>query len=210
MRQLGYGGLAVVMALEHVFPPIPSEIVLPLAGFEVGRGGLLFVGALVASTLGSVVGASILYWLARKGGRTMVLRFGPLLRIDDAALRRAEDQFARHGTWVVLLGRLVPGVRSLISLPPGLLRMPFTRYLALTAVGSLAWNALLIETGVQLGSRWEQVASVVASIATGVGGLVVLAGGAWSIRWYRRRARRAAEAEAAVWSAARRYPSAGC
>jgi len=191
VRQLGYTGLAVVMALEHVFPPIPSEIVLPLAGFEVGRGGLMFVGALLAATLGSVVGAAVLYWLARQGGRRAVLRFGPLLRVDEAALAKAEEHFARHGTWVVLLGRIVPGVRSLVSLPPGLLRMPFIRYLALTALGSLAWNALLIEVGVQLGSRWEQVATVVAPLATGVLALTVLGGVVWTVRWYRRRPRAA-------------------
>jgi len=191
VRQLGYAGLAAAMALEHVFPPIPSELVLPLAGFEVGRGGLVFVGAVVASTLGSLLGAGILYWLARRGGRPAVLRFGRLLRVDEGALHKAEERFARHGVWVVLLGRMIPGVRSLVSLPPGLLRMPFARYLGLTAVGSLAWNALLIGLGVQLGARWEQVASVIAPIATAGLALVVLGGGVWAVRWYRRRSRMA-------------------
>ena len=163
--ELGYAGLVVLMAVEHVFPPIPSELVLPLAGFEVGRGNLNLVGALVASTAGSLIGASLLYLLARKGGRPMVLRLRRVLRVDEEDLDRAEQRFRRHSAWMVVLGRMVPGLRSLVSLPPGLLRMPFGRYLALTVTGSLVWNTALIVAGQQLGSRWSQVGGVVGPIA---------------------------------------------
>src|SRR5262245_56318631 len=125
LTELGYAGLVVLMAVEHIFPPIPSELVLPLAGFEVGRGNLDLVGALVASTAGSVIGASVLYLLARRGGRPAVLRARRLLRIGEEDLERAERRFRRHSAWMVVLGRMVPGIRSLVSLPPGLLRMPF-------------------------------------------------------------------------------------
>lgn len=94
---------------------------------------------------------------------------------DEAALARAEERFARHGTWFVLLGRMVPGIRSLVSLPPGLLRMSMGRYVAVTAAGSLAWNALLIALGQQLGSRWTEVESVVAPVATIVAGAALRA-----------------------------------
>ena len=144
LAELGYAGLVVLMAVEHVFPPIPSELVLPLAGFEVGRGNLDLGWALAASTAGSVIGASVLYLLARRGGRPLVLRLRRLLRVDEQDLDRAERRFRRHSAWMVLLGRMIPGVRSLVSLPPGLLRMPFGRYLALTLTGSLVWNAALI------------------------------------------------------------------
>jgi len=188
VEQLGYLGLVLVMAVEHIFPPIPSELVLPLAGFEVGRGNLTLVGALVASTAGSLIGASVLYWVARRGGRPLILRFRRVLRIDEPALERAERRFERHSTWVVLLGRMVPGIRSVVSLPPGLLRMPFGRYLALTAVGSLAWNGLLIVLGQQLGSRWSDVEAVVAPIAQVVViASVPLLGGWWALRRRRRR-----------------------
>jgi membrane protein DedA with SNARE-associated domain len=88
-----------------------------------------------------------------------------VLRIDEAGLERAERRFHRHSAWIVVLGRMVPGLRSVVSLPPGLLRMPFGRYLALTTIGSVVWNALLILAGQQLGSRWGDVATIVEPIA---------------------------------------------
>jgi membrane protein DedA with SNARE-associated domain len=165
IQELGYAGLVVLMAVEHIFPPIPSELVLPLAGFEVGRGKLSFAGALAAATGGSLIGAGTLYALARSGGRPLVLRLHRVLRIDEEDLARAERRFERHSTWILVLGRMVPGLRSAVSVPPGLLRMPFGRYLALTLVGSLVWNAALIFAGQQLGSRWSAVGGVVEPIA---------------------------------------------
>ena len=163
--ELGYLGLVVLMAGEHIFPPIPSELVLPLAGFEVGRGKLDFAGALAAATAGSLIGAGALYAFARGGGRPLVLRLHRVLRLDEHDLERAERRFERHSAWIVVFGRMVPGLRSAVSLPPGLLRMPFGRYLALTLAGSLVWNAALIFAGQQLGSRWSQVAVVVEPVA---------------------------------------------
>jgi membrane protein DedA with SNARE-associated domain len=165
VEELGYLGLVLLMAVEHVFPPIPSELVLPLAGFEVGRGNLSFAGALAASTLGSLIGAGVLYSLARRGGRPLVVRLHAVLRVDTDDLARAERRFERHSAWIVVLGRMVPGLRSAVSLPPGLLRMPFDRYLALTFVGSVTWNAALIFAGQQLGSRWHDVGGVLGPIA---------------------------------------------
>lgn len=187
VQQFGYAGLVLIMAVEHIFPPIPSELVLPLAGFEVGRGNLSLLGALVASTAGSLIGASTLYAIARRGGRPLVLRMRGVLRVDEPALDRAERRFERHSAWIVLLGRMVPGLRSVVSLPPGLLRMPFKRYLALTAAGSLAWNALLIVLGQQLGSRWGDVAGVVGPIAQ----VVVIACVPLVAAWFVVRRRRA-------------------
>jgi len=165
LAELGYAGLVVIMAVEHVFPPIPSELILPLAGFEVGRGNLSLTGVLIASTAGSMIGASLLYALARRGGRPLILRLRKLLRVTEEDLDRAERRFRRHSAWMVVLGRMIPGVRSLVSLPPGLLRMPFRRYLALTFIGSLVWNTVLVIAGQQLGSRWEEVGGVVGPVA---------------------------------------------
>ena len=162
---LGYAGLVVLMAVEHVFPPIPSEVVLPLAGFEVARGNMTFAGALTAATAGSLIGSSFLYALARSGGRPLVLRMRSVLRMTEEDLDRAERRFERHSGWIVVLGRMVPGIRSAVSVPPGLLRMPFGRYLALTFAGSLVWNAALILAGQQLGSRWSEVGDFVGPIA---------------------------------------------
>jgi membrane protein DedA with SNARE-associated domain len=168
LQELGYAGLVVLMAVEHVFPPIPSELVLPLAGFEVGRGNLELAWAIAAATAGSLIGASTLYALARRGGRPLVLRLRAFLRVTEEDLDRAERRFRRHSGWIVVLGRMVPGVRSAVSLPPGLLRMAFGRYLALTLIGSLVWNTVLIVAGQQLGSRWDEVGGVVDPIAKGV------------------------------------------
>jgi len=165
LNELGYAGLVVIMAVEHVFPPIPSELILPLAGFEVGRGNLSLTGVLIASTAGSMIGASLLYALARRGGRPLILRLRKLLRVTEEDLDRAERRFRRHSAWMVVLGRMIPGVRSLVSLPPGLLRMPFRRYIALTFIGSLVWNTVLVIAGQQLGSRWEEVGGVVGPVA---------------------------------------------
>jgi membrane protein DedA with SNARE-associated domain len=162
---LGYVGLVVLMAVEHVFPPIPSEVVLPLAGFEVARGNMTFGGALAAATAGSLIGSSFLYAVARSGGRPLVLRLRSVLRLSEEDLDRAERRFERHSAWIVVLGRMVPGIRSAVSVPPGLLRMPFGRYLALTLMGSLIWNAALIFAGQQLGSRWSEVGDVVGPVA---------------------------------------------
>jgi membrane protein DedA with SNARE-associated domain len=162
---LGYVGLVVLMAVEHVFPPIPSEVVLPLAGFEVARGNMSFAGALSAATAGSLIGSSFLYVLARSGGRPLVLRLRSVLRLTEEDLDRAERRFERHSGWIVVLGRMVPGIRSAVSVPPGLLRMPFGRYVALTLVGSLIWNAALIFAGQQLGSRWSEVGDVIGPVA---------------------------------------------
>ena len=112
------------MAVESVFPPIPSEVVLPLAGSQVAAGQLSFLVAVLAATAGSVLGAWALYALGRFGGRPALLRLLPLLRIDEQRLARAEAWFARHGDWLVLLGRLVPGLRALVSVPAGMGRMP--------------------------------------------------------------------------------------
>lgn len=165
-ERLGYVGLAAVMVIENLFPPIPSEVVLPLAGYQVSRGGLTFALALGAATVGSLIGALALYGLGRSGGRTLILRFGPLLRISPAQLQRAEAWFARRGDWVVLLGRMVPGARSLVSVPAGLARMPIGRFCALTILGSLAWNALLIGIGQALGARWTRVGDVIGPLST--------------------------------------------
>jgi membrane protein DedA with SNARE-associated domain len=115
----GYWGVVSLMVAENLFPPIPSEVILPLAGFLVWRGDLGFVLVLGVSILGSLLGAFILYALGRWGGRKLVLRHARLLRVKEAELDRADGWFDRYGGVVVLVGRLVPGVRSVVSIPSG-------------------------------------------------------------------------------------------
>jgi membrane protein DedA with SNARE-associated domain len=173
---LGYLGLALLLVAENLFPPIPSEIVLPLAGFVVGRGDLGFWPALLAATAGSVVGALILYALGRYGGRGLVLRYGQWLRVSAKDLERAEGWFRRYGDWVVLGARVVPLARSVVSIPAGTMKMSLLRFTVLTALGSGVWNALLIGAGVSLGANWTRIQDWVGSYSDVV--LVLLAGAA--------------------------------
>ena len=154
---LGYLGLALLLVAENLFPPIPSEVVLPLAGFLVGRGDLSLWGAIFAATFGSVAGALVLYALGRWGGRRLVLRYGRWLRVDEKALGQAEGWFRRYGDWVVLFARVVPVARSIVSIPAGTMEMPLLRFVVLTTLGSAVWNSVLIGAGVALGANWHAV-----------------------------------------------------
>lgn len=153
----GYPGIAAAMLAENLFPPIPSEIVLPLTGFEVSQGDLVFAWALLAATIGSLAGALALYALGLYGGRPLILRWRRVLRVRPSDLDRAEAWFDRWGDWVVLVARVVPIARSVVSIPAGFARMPPLRFTLLTALGSLVWNTILITAGYQLGSNWEEV-----------------------------------------------------
>ena len=154
---LGYIGLALLLVAENLFPPIPSEVVLPLAGFLVGRGDLSLWGAIFAATFGSVAGALVLYGLGRWGGRRLVLRYGQWLRVDERGLKDAEGWFRRYGDWVVLFARVVPVARSIVSIPAGTMKMPVLRFVLLTTLGSAVWNSILIGAGVVLGANWQAV-----------------------------------------------------
>ena len=178
VHSAGYTGLAVVMAAETVLP-IPSEVVLPVVGLEVSAGQLTFWGAALAATFGSVVGAWALYVLGRLGGRSVALRLPRFLGLTEDRLARTEAWFSSRGHAIVLLARLIPGVRSVVSIPAGTLRMPVGRFLALTAVGSLAWNAALIGLGRALATQWDVVLTALAAgtpyvVAAAAGGTVLL------------------------------------
>ena len=183
----GYPALAGLILAENLFPPIPSELILPLAGYYVGQGEMAFVLAVLAATIGSVAGALMLYAIARFGGRRLVLRSGKVLRVKERDLDRSDEWFDRHGSWVVLFGRLVPGARSLVSLPAGLSEMPVLKFTALTTLGSTAWNAALIGAGWALGEHYEKVGGIVGPIGTAVVGVTALAVLALVARAYSKR-----------------------
>jgi membrane protein DedA with SNARE-associated domain len=187
IEAFGALGVALLMTLENLFPPIPSEFILPFAGFLVGRGELGFLPALVASTAGSLSGALILYALGRWGGRNLILRYGRFLRVKEVDLNRAEGWFDKYDQWVVLFGRMVPGVRSVVSIPAGMLRTPFLQFVLLTTAGSAAWNALLLGAGWYLGENWQQIQGIVGSVSNFVLILVAVALVSAAIWWWRRR-----------------------
>jgi len=167
---LGAPGVGLLVALENLFPPIPSEVVLPLAGFTAFTGRFTVVEAILWATAGSVVGAIILYGIGRALGTDRLARIAdrvPLMSASD--VHKADAWFDRRGIWAVLLGRLVPGVRSLISIPAGVSEMPLGVFTLFTTIGSLVWNTALILAGYALGSQWQRVENYV-----GPAGVLVL------------------------------------
>jgi len=158
MDALGEVGVGVLVLAENVFPPIPSEVVLPLAGYLASRGRMELGLVVLAATVGSVLGALLLYEAGARVGRARLRRLVdrmPLVDVED--LDRAEAWFDRHGQMSVLVGRCLPVVRSLISVPAGVALMPRWRFTVLTTVGSGAWNTTFVLAGYALGSRFEQI-----------------------------------------------------
>jgi membrane protein DedA with SNARE-associated domain len=167
IEQLGYVGVALLVVLENVFPPIPSEIVLPFAGFVAQQGSYSVVLMILAATVGSVIGALIMYWIAAIIGderlHAFTRKFGKWVQIREADLTRAEEWFDRHAMSAVLVGRCVPLIRSVVSIPAGFRRMKLVPYIAYTFLGSLVWNIALVGAGAVLGENWERVEPVVAT-----------------------------------------------
>ena len=187
VRTGGLATLFVVMLVENLFPPIPSEAVLPLAGYLVQRGEMNFLAAIAVSTAGSVVGALILYVVGRYGGRAVLLRYRWLFRASEADLDRADAWFDRHGPKIVLFARMVPLARSIVSLPAGASEMPIGRFVLLTTIGSAAWNVLLIAIGRAVGHRHDEVAALIERFSRPIAVLVLLSIVGLFVWWYRRR-----------------------
>jgi membrane protein DedA with SNARE-associated domain len=167
-----YPGIFLLMLLENVFPPIPSELIVPLAGFLSTQGNLSLVGVILAGTAGSVAGAIVLYYLGRSTGgkrlRAWSDRHGRWVGLSSADLDKSDEWFNRHGARTVLLGRVVPGVRSLISIPAGVSKMKLPVFLLYTTFGSAVWTTALAFAGRALGRNYEQVEHVIGPISTAV------------------------------------------
>ena len=185
VEQLGYLGVAVLVAIENLFPPIPSEVVLGLAGYTASKGDAWVVGMIIAATIGSVVGACVLYGLSAAIGpvrvRAITIRYGTWIGFGETDLDRAEEWFDRRSRSAVLLCRCIPLIRSLISIPAGFRRMPLVTFTIFTLIGSLVWNTILITAGYVLADQWERILDytepfqtlVVAVVIVLVVGLVV-------------------------------------
>jgi membrane protein DedA with SNARE-associated domain len=193
METLGAPGAGVAVALENLFPPIPSEVILPLAGFTASQGEMSLVAAIVWTTVGSVVGALVLYWIGaligRERTRAIAARL-PLVRVSD--IDRTEAWFARHGRKAVFFGRMVPLFRSFISIPAGIERMPMATFLLYTTLGSLIWNAAFVVAGYVLGENRQIVEEYAGTYQKGVlaaGALAVAAFVVVRLRAARRRQR---------------------
>ncbi|MGW0908961.1 DedA family protein [Streptomyces sp. NPDC002853] len=176
MDSFGAVGAGAAIALENLFPPLPSEVILPLAGFAASQGKFGLITVLLWTTAGSVIGALALYAIGALLGRDRTVAIAarlPLVKASD--IERTEKWFARHGTKAVFFGRMIPIFRSMISVPAGVERMRLPVFLALTTAGSLIWNAVFILIGHALGSRWHQVSELVGLYSKGVLAVVALA-----------------------------------
>ena len=157
MSFLGYTGLLILMALESMIAPVPSEVVMPFAGFLVAEGKFTFFLVAIFSTLGSIVGSLISYWLGLFGGRRFISRFGKYLLLDESHLDWTENWFRRKGEKTIFISRFIPIVRHLISIPAGVGKMNLNKFLVYTASGALIWNMFLAYLGFELKQQWEIV-----------------------------------------------------
>lgn len=192
MEELGSFGAGLLIALENLFPPLPSELILPVAGFTASQGSLSLTGAIAWTTVGSVTGAVILYWIGAALGRDRTFALWQRLPlVDDHDFLRTEAWFAKHGRWAVFLGRMIPIFRSLVSVPAGVERMPIPVFVLLTTLGSLIWNTTFVLAGYLLGEQWYRVEPVVGWVQRVVIVLVVVAATLWVLKRLRRSSARA-------------------
>jgi len=154
---LGYIGVLVLMALESCNIPIPSEVILPLAGFLVGQGTFDFWPAALAGTVGGTLGSAVSYWIGAFGGRPLMLKYGKYVLISASDAHRADGFFEKYGDVTAFISRLLPVVRTFISLPAGITRMNFAKFIVYTFAGSLIWSIVLVYVGRLLGQNWLEV-----------------------------------------------------
>lgn len=183
---LGYPGIALLMFVENVFPPLPSELVMPLAGFSAAQGHLSFAGVVLAGSVGSLLGQLPYYLLGRwVGGEQLVRwfdRYGKLVALSGSDLRRAEGWFERYGSRAVFFGRLVPGLRSLIPVPAGLNEMPLPKFLLYSAFGTVLWTLLLALLGFVLRQNYHRVGQYLGHATLIVLALALAAALGWSVQ----------------------------
>jgi membrane protein DedA with SNARE-associated domain len=174
ISSLGYGGIFFLMILESALIPIPSEIIMPFSGFLVSSGKLGSVGVILAGSLGNLVGSVITYYLGIRLGRAFLIKYGKYILFRVHHLVWTEQLFQKYGDKISFVGRLLPGVRTYISLPAGIGKSNFIKFVVYTLVGSIIWNSLLTYGGIQLGRSWQHIdkysgyLDIIAVVATAV------------------------------------------
>ncbi|MGA9856186.1 MAG: DedA family protein [Gammaproteobacteria bacterium] len=179
---LGYGGIVLLMAIESACIPLPSEIIMPFAGYLVHRGELDLWVVAAAGALGCVLGSLLAYWVGARGGRPLVERYGRYILVSHHDLDVADRWFQRRGDIIILIGRLLPLVRTFIAFPAGVARMPIFKFIVYTFIGSFIWCWALAWIGMRLGARWNTLEPWFHRFDTLIVMLVVLGFG-----WYVRR-----------------------
>ncbi|WP_172372592.1 VTT domain-containing protein [Sporosarcina jiandibaonis] len=195
MSEFGYFGVLLLIMLENIFPPIPSEVILTFGGFMTTFTEMTQLGVIIAATIGSVIGAMILYSIGLlidvSRLEKIVDRWGRLLRLTRKDIHKADAWFDKYGPWTVFFCRLVPLIRSLISVPAGMSNMNFPLFILLTTLGSLLWNGILVSVGVAVGDNWESIVyymDIYSNIAYVIIGMSGVAAIIWYIRFRRKRA----------------------
>lgn len=188
ISKFGYTGILVTMAIESACIPLPSEIIMPFSGYLVSTGQFSMLGVTLAGAVGNVVGSVVAYYVGMWGGRPFVERYGPYLLISHRDLDAADRWFEKYGEAAVFISRMLPVVRTFISLPAGIARMHFPRFVLFTFIGALPWCYLLAYIGLKMGERWEELREYFHQFDVAIGVLLVLVLGyfLWS-HWPRRR-----------------------
>jgi membrane protein DedA with SNARE-associated domain len=190
MEQFGYLGVFLMIALENVFPPIPSEVILTFGGFMTTYTDLTVMGVIIAATLGSVVGAIILYWIGYLLNvdklEKIIDRWGHILRVSKEDIRKADAWFDKYGYWTVLFCRMIPLIRSLISIPAGMSGMKFPMFLLFTTIGTLIWNIILVLVGAAVGESWESIVEFM-DVYSNITYALIALGGILFLVWFFRR-----------------------
>lgn len=194
MEQYGLWGIFFLIALENIFPPIPSEVILTFGGVMTGQTNLTVTSVILVSTAGSVVGAVVLYGLGLildvKTMEKIVGRYGKFLRLKNEDIHRADAWFDKYGVWTVFLCRMVPLIRSLISIPAGMSNMNFPLFLLFTTAGTLIWNTVLVNLGAAFSDSWHTIVEymdVYSNIVYAILAVILLAVIIWFIRKFRSR-----------------------
>jgi membrane protein DedA with SNARE-associated domain len=174
----GYWGVAFLMLLETVFPPVPSEVIMTVAGVSAARGNMTLAGTIAAGTAGAMLGNWLWYWLAIKFGEkrlhVFIDKYSRLLTLDWDEVERGHALFRKHGSIIVLVARMIPTFRSLISIPAGLFKMSLRRFLVFSTIGTAGWSAALAGAGYFLGSQFEDVEKYLGPLSTLVIAAIVL------------------------------------
>jgi len=191
VSDLGYPGIVLAMAVENLFPPIPSEAVMPMAGYLTTTGRFNLWLTILAGVLGSLIGAVVLYyigiWAGNLAFRKFLDRYGRFFMTTSKELDAAEKWFEKHGEKSVLLWRMIPIVRSIISIPAGFTKMPLKKFMIFTTIGTTAWTAFLTIVGVVLGENWEEIGPMMKKFEFVVIGIVVVLAGYYIVRQLRSR-----------------------
>jgi membrane protein DedA with SNARE-associated domain len=171
---IGYPGVFFLMVLESMIVPIPSELVMPFAGFLISRGDFSFLFVIIASSLGSIVGSLISYYIGKYGGNRLVMRYGKYLLLDAEDLLRTEEWFNKRGEYTIFISRFIPVVRHLISIPAGIGNMNLKRFTIYTITGASLWNFILTYSGYLLGKNWSKIEQYTEPFSVTVAALLLL------------------------------------